>query len=64
MSEVPAIQTGLDDLAGVVLDEALHPEHVDFRTHNTAGRYSVNSAATEGSRRRSDTDRRRRVTDG
>ena len=30
MSEVPAIQTGLDDLAGDVLDEALHPEHVDF----------------------------------
>ena len=30
MSAVAAIQTGLDELAGDVLDEALHPEHTDF----------------------------------
>ena len=30
MSAVAAIQTGLDDLAGDVLDEVLLPEHRDF----------------------------------
>ena len=30
MSTVAAIQSGLDELAGDVLDEALHPEHSDF----------------------------------
>ena len=30
MSAVAAIQTGLDDLDGELLNEALHPEHVDF----------------------------------
>ena len=30
MAAVAAIQTGLDDLAGDVLDEALLPEHRDF----------------------------------
>ena len=30
MSAVAAIQTGLDEFAGELLDEALHPEHADF----------------------------------
>ena len=30
MSAVAAIQTGMDELAGDVLAEALYPEHVDF----------------------------------
>ena len=30
MSVVAAIQTGLDDLDGELLNEALRPKHVDF----------------------------------
>ena len=65
MSAVAAIQTGLDELAGDVLDEGRCTWSTSIScTHRTAGCYNVNSTGAEGSRRRSDTDRRRRVTDG
>ena len=65
MSAVAAIQTGLDDLDGDAPGRSATPGAQSIScTHKTAARYSVNSAAAEGSRRRSDTDRRRRVLDG